>query len=101
MFKKPVSVLLVVSVLSWTVGCSHTHFVTQEPVIGQYDEINKAAKAEDAEFEKVKYEIVEAQGSEYEFAFKYKKGLVKIETVGEKGDEYFEMERPPKEKKKK
>ena len=64
-------------------------------------EISKAAKAEDAEFEKVKYEIVEAQGSEYEFAFKYKKGLVKIETVGEKGDEYFEMERPPKEKKKK
>ena len=64
-------------------------------------EINKAAKAEDAEFEKVKYEIVEAQGSEYEFSFKYKKGMVKIETVGEKGDEYFEMIRPPKEKKKK
>jgi len=64
-------------------------------------EINKAAKAEDVEFKKVKYEIVEAQGSEYEFAFKYKKGIVRIETVGENGDEYFEMIRPPKEKKKK
>ncbi len=44
MFKKTISALLIVSLLSWTVGCSHTHFVTQEPVIGQYDEINKEAK---------------------------------------------------------
>lgn len=64
-------------------------------------EINKAAKAEDAEYEKVKYEIVEAKGSEYEFAFKYRKGKVTIETVGADESEYFELVRPPKEKKKK
>ena len=64
-------------------------------------EINKASKAEDAEFEKVKYEIVQTAGSEYEFSFKYKKKTVKIQTIGERGDEYFEMTKAPKEKKKK
>ena len=49
MFKKAVSALLVVSVMSWTLGCSHTHFVTQEPVIGEYLEINKAAKGRKGE----------------------------------------------------
>jgi len=76
---------------------------TQEPSfsITSRKEINKAAKAEDAEFEKVKYEMVQAAGSEYEFAFKYKKGKVTIQTVGEGRDELFEMSKAPKEKKKK
>jgi len=55
----------------------------------------------DAEFEKVKYEMVQAAGSEYEFAFKYKKGKVTIQTVGEGRDELFAMSKAPREKKKK
>jgi len=75
----------------------------QEPSfsITSRKEINKAAKAEDAEFEKVSYEMVQAAGSEYEFAFKYKKDKVTIQTVGEGREELFEMSKAPKEKKKK
>lgn len=75
----------------------------QEPSfsITSRKEINKAAKAEDAEFEKVSYEMVQAAGSEYEFAFKYKKGMVTIQMVGEGGDELFQMIKAPKKKKKK
>lgn len=64
-------------------------------------EINKATKAEDKDYTKVKYELVEAKGSEYEFSFKYKKKKLRIETIGNGQSEYFLLVRPPKEKKKK
>ena len=52
-------------------------------------EINKAAKAENKDYTKVKYELVEAKGSEYEFSFKYKKKKLRIETIGSDHSEYF------------
>ncbi len=64
-------------------------------------EINKAAKAEDKDYTKVKYELVEAKGSKYEFSFKYKKNKLRIETIGSDHSEYFLLVRPPKKKKKK
>jgi hypothetical protein len=62
-------------------------------------EINKAAKAEDSEYEKVKYEVITTKNSEFEYSFKYKKGTMYITTVGEAGSEAFQLVRPPKEKK--
>jgi hypothetical protein len=63
-------------------------------------EINKTAKAEDAEFEKVKYEVITTDNSEFEYSFKYKKKVMYISTIGEAGSESFQLVRPPKEKKK-
>lgn len=64
-----------------------------------HKQINKEANAEDAGYEKVKYEKVTTGGTELEYAFKYKKGIVKIETLSEGVTESFELQRPPKEKK--
>lgn len=64
-------------------------------------EINKAAKSEDSEYEKVKYEVITTKNSEFEYSFKYKKGTMYIATVGEDGSESFQLARPPKEKKNK
>ena len=63
-------------------------------------EINKASKAEDADFEKVKYELVLVKGVEHEFSFKYKKKELRIETIGDGHSEFFLLVRPPKKKKK-
>lgn len=64
-------------------------------------EINKQAKKEDEEYEKIKYELVQVKGVEYTFSFKYKKNVLRIETTGEEHSEFFQLVRPPKEKKKK
>lgn len=62
-------------------------------------DLNKAAKISVAEYEKVKYEMVTAGGSEYEFSMKYKKGTLRIETIGDdEYAEYFLLVRPLKEK---
>jgi hypothetical protein len=65
-------------------------------------DLNKAAKISDAEYQKVKYEMVTAGGSDYEFSMKFKKGTLRIETIGnDDHSEYFLLVRPPKVKKKK
>ena len=62
-------------------------------------EINKAVKAEDADYEKVKYEIITTENSEFEYSFKYKKKVMYITAVGEGISESFQLTAPPKENK--
>jgi len=61
--------------------------------------VNKAAKEEDAIYEKVMYELISTENSEVEYAFKYKKNTMYIEAKSEERTEVFEMIHPPKEKK--
>ena len=62
-------------------------------------EINKDAKAEDADYEKVKYEIITTEDSEFEYSFKYKKKVMYITAIGEGISESFQLTAPPKENK--
>jgi len=61
MFRKTISALLIVSLLSWTLGCTHTHFVTQEPVIERFDEINKATWGRKAQIVLVSGDIFDGE----------------------------------------
>lgn len=57
--------------------------------------INKEAKAMDASYEKVKYELVSTEDSKYEFSMKFKKDTLRIETIGKDDhSEFFLLVRP-------